>query len=509
MNLKTIITALGCGIALFVSAQNKHSLVPDTPSKAPDYFCTWNLQGYLVSHQDTKVTRKAMNEDNLFGKGKYQNWANCYPRIREDLYLVLDDSWDIPKEVNDKPNPYLGTVELNEERFPSFHGTPEERLRQLVTRIKAKGWKGAGGWICAQKADNQRETDEKSYWTERIKTADEAGFDYWKVDWGNNDRNGKWRKMLTDIGKQYAPRLYIEHACENRFIEFSDVFRTYDVENVIAQPVTIQRICNLLPYQASANAKGLINCEDEPYIAAGLGCAIGIMRHPFTGNMPDGNQDIAFPPVGRDMKKRLDEVVRGIRWHRIAEPFGVNGKDFEIDNVRLEDYWILKEKETWMKSRKPGSKMVESAPARVSRGMPLPEVSDSCSADRPYILCSRYPNGAIAVASIGRSLNHDYISKRIGVTIPVPQTGVPIGVFGYFEELTIILTDTLNTKNYRVLAQDLAGDSPVNITKKIKIKDNRVTIPGELLSRIGLMKASKYDCSDPGLVIQIFRNTPF
>ena len=45
------------------------------------------------------------------------------------------------------------------------------------------------------------------------------------------------------------------------------------------------------------------------------------------------------------MKKRLDEVVRGIRWHRIAEPFGVNGKDFEIDNVRLEDYWILKEKE--------------------------------------------------------------------------------------------------------------------------------------------------------------------
>ena len=120
MNLKTIITALGCGIALFVSAQNKHSLVPDTPSKAPDYFCTWNLQGYLVSHQDTKVTRKAMNEDNLFGKGKYQNWANCYPRIREDLYLVLDDSWDIPKEVNDKPNPYLGTVELNEERFPVF-----------------------------------------------------------------------------------------------------------------------------------------------------------------------------------------------------------------------------------------------------------------------------------------------------------------------------------------------------------------------------------------------------
>ena len=158
MNLKTIITALGCGIALFVSAQNKHSLVPDTPSKAPDYFCTWNLQGYLVSHQDTKVTRKAMNEDNLFGKGKYQNWANCYPRIREDLYLVLDDSWDIPKEVNDKPTP-IWHSRIKRRTFPSFHGTPEERLRQLVTRIKLKAGKvPAAGFVHKRRITNVKQT---------------------------------------------------------------------------------------------------------------------------------------------------------------------------------------------------------------------------------------------------------------------------------------------------------------------------------------------------------------
>ena len=63
--------------------------------------------------------------------------------------------------------------------------------------------------------------------------------------------------MLTTIGKQYAPRLCIEHAFQNSFIEFSDAFRTYDVENVIAQPVTIQRICDLLPYKAQGNAKGI------------------------------------------------------------------------------------------------------------------------------------------------------------------------------------------------------------------------------------------------------------
>lgn len=58
--------------------------------------------------------------------------------------------------------------------FHSFQGTPKERLQQLVSCIKAKGWKGVGGWICAQKADNQHEIDENSYWTERIRTADES-----------------------------------------------------------------------------------------------------------------------------------------------------------------------------------------------------------------------------------------------------------------------------------------------------------------------------------------------
>ena len=78
-------------------------------------------------------------------------------------------------------------------------------------------------------------------------------------------------------------------------------------------------------------AKGIINCEDEPYIAVGLGCAIGVMRHPFAGTLPDGAQDFVFPPVGRDIKRRLDEVVRGVRWHRIAEPFAVGYGTFAID----------------------------------------------------------------------------------------------------------------------------------------------------------------------------------
>lgn len=82
-----------------------------------------------------------MTEDYLFGDGPYQNWVDCYPAIRKDLYFVMDDSWDIPKGVNDSPNPYLGTVELSPDRFPSFGGDDVERLRQLSLKSKAKAGK--------------------------------------------------------------------------------------------------------------------------------------------------------------------------------------------------------------------------------------------------------------------------------------------------------------------------------------------------------------------------------
>ncbi len=496
--------ALICCFTTIVFAQQSQpkSLIPDTHSKAPDYLCTWNLQGYVVSHENTELSRGAMTEENIFGTGRYQNWIECFPTIREDLYFVLDDSWDIPEDANKKnPNKYLGLVELNEERFSSFQGNATERLKHFSDRVKSKGWKGAGGWICAQKSELHPDVSEVDYWTERIKAADAAGFDYWKVDWGNNARNKEWRMMLTGIGKKHAPRLFIEHAMTNEFIEFSDVFRTYDVENVIAQPVTIQRICDLLPYTANEGAKGIINCEDEPYIAAGLGCAIGIMRFPFPGAMPDGTPDIAFPEAGRNIKKRLDEVVRGVRWHRIAEPFAVDGS-FVADTVRLHDYWILGDRETWVKSRKKGDKLTADAPARVSRGMALPEIS-GFGEDRPFVLASKYPNGAIAVAAIGRALGREYVSKEISVTVQVDSKDVPIGLFGCFQEITLVFPSKIDAKNQNIYAQDLAGDIPVDITKQVVFKGNRLTIPGSVIRQVGLMNASEGDLSDPGLVVRI------
>lgn len=480
------------------------NLIPDTPSEAPDYLCTWNLQGYLTSYKGSEGMRKVMTEKSLLGTDRYEGWLKLYPKIQKDLIFVMDDSWDIPADVNNKnDNPYLGRTELDESRFPSFKGTPTERLKALTDTVKALGWKGLGGWICAQKADLYENVNENDYWTERLKAADEAGFAYWKVDWGKNSRNEAWRWMLTELGRKYAPSLVIEHAMKLSYIEFSDTYRTYDVENIIAQPVTIQRVCDLLPYQAKGEAKGIINCEDEPYIAAGLGCAIGVMRHPFAGNVPDGNTDHAFPATVRDLKHRINEVERAVRWHRIALPFGVDGQ-FYADSVRLKDYWEYRENESWIR-HEIGSLVKGEAPARVSRRMPLPIVS-STDEDRPYVLASKYPNGAVAIATIGRTLGRQYVSKEVSVSIEMDDWFAPIGIFGYYKDLTVNFATPLSNKGeIKVLAQDLAGDQAVDITKKVTLKEGKLILPGKVLREVGLMNASPDDVSDPGLVVKVCR----
>lgn len=473
------------------------SLVPTRPSTAPDYLCTWNLQGYVISYDPPSNMRSAMVEANIFGQGPYQNWISFYPQIRRDLYFVMDDSWDVPLENN---NAYMGSAEVNEERFPSLKGTPTKRLKQLTERIKSAGWKGAGGWICAQKPESAKDIPEEEYWTSRLKDAHLAGFSYWKVDYGRNERNTEWRRMLTRLGRQFAPHLEMEHAMNPECVEFSDVFRTYDVENIIAQSTTIQRVANLLPLRATGGAKGIINCEDEPYIAVGLGCAIGIMRHPFVGNLPNGRQDDVFPPVGHNYKRCLDEVVRAVRWHRLALPFGVND-DAQIDNVNLNDYWEIHENETWNHAHSPGTVLRESAPARIARNMPLPEVMDT-TFDRPFILASTYPNNAIAVAAIGRALGRDYVEKAVAVTVVGRDQGAPIGLFGYFKEVTIVYPSKIKSVK-RVLAQDLAGDTPVDITKDVQIHRNSLVIPGRVIHKVGLMCSSEGDLSGPGMVVKL------
>ena len=439
-----------------------------------------------------------MIEQNIFGSGTYEHWAAMFSKLHKDLYLVLDDDWETPLN-GDKS--FYGSLIVDDGRFPSVKGLPpEQKLASLSKKTKALGWKGLGLWICAQQAPKYKTDDSIAYWTDRFNWMRDADIRYWKVDWGNDSKKAAWRAWLTKLGKQVAPNLIIEQAMTPSVLSTAETYRTYDVENIIAVPHTIDRIGKLLTALPNGQAVSIINCEDEPYIAAGTGCAIGIMRHEFNGNLPDGTQDYTFPPVGRDLKSRLDEVTRCVMWHRIAAPFGINKTDFYIDTTLLYDHWLMKSRESWMSNHGEGYNNAFQAPAIITRGLEKPIVTlkkgDSIP---PYILASRYPDGAIAIASIGRTIGREYLTPRADVLLKVEGIDKPFGIFGHYNSLTLQVEHP--TKFKHVYAQDLAGNVPTDITAQVLRKGNKFTLPGAIIDKVGLAAASKNDQSEPGLVL--------
>jgi hypothetical protein len=474
-----------------VKAENKN-LVPDTPLPGLDYFCTCNAQHFADGYQkDFDAHVNEMHEANLFGKEKYQGWVReFYPDARADLIFLLDDTWDIPPKGL-RQDPLHGSCELNLGKFPSYTGTPTERLAKLTRDVKAQGWAGLGLWICNSRPNvDSLPVDSDTYWSERIVWSQQAGVAYWKVDWGIG-MAGKpiWKFSLTPRVRATAPDVWIEFASGLQ----SDIYRTYDTNIVVSIPATIKKIGAFLAKDDPKDRR-IINCEDEVYIGAATGCHYGVMRHPMTGPMINGKLDPFFIDSFRDVKRRMDEVTRAVRWHRIAPPFP-KGDAATIDSVMLTDRG-------------------KTAPARITRGgLPLPTVTmPDGSKEPPYVLCSRHPDGEIAIATIPRDLGeikgaHKMFFPLADVTIETGKLDRPVGVFGEYASLT--LNSTADLAGKRILAQDLAGKTPVDITAEVKFTGGKLTIPGSVIHRVGLMAAKPGDVSDPGLVLAVEGLTRF
>jgi hypothetical protein len=73
--------------------------------------------------------------------------------------------------------------------------------------------------------------------------------------------------------------------------------------------------------------------------------------------------------------------------------------------------------------------------------------------------------------------------------------------------LKLEFAQTIVPEKVMVLAQDLASDKATDITDHIRIQDNYVYIPGELITRVGLSAASEGDLSEPGMVMRIHKRT--
>ena len=67
----------------------------------------------------------------------------------------------------------------------------------------------------------------------------------------------------------------------------TDVYRTYDVTSILSLPTTLDRLAAMLKgAERHPEIKAVLNLEDEVYVAAVMGCTMGIMRHPLTGMRP-------------------------------------------------------------------------------------------------------------------------------------------------------------------------------------------------------------------------------
>ena len=530
---------------LAIDAHAKN-LVPQEPGTSPNYWCTWSAQSYMYG-QGAKVNDPILfkvesigtysslylNEKVLFGDN---GWLKTFhQKVKGDLWVVLDDGWDIPLN---KDYSFRNYSLLDPEKFPSFKGSIPENLATLNKKVKECGWRGVGLWYRAyepavdslRKKTFSSEVDyKKAFWSERLRWSKASGIGYWKMDMGGDD---SIYEMMTRLADDNAPELIMEHGVpakdgpfnsypgsgliEPEYVEtaksriqYSEVLRLYDISPQLGTSTTLERISAVLKAIKSKPAKtGFLNCDDEVYIAAILGGTMGIMRHSMVGLRPDPDPDI-YLKGPRQLKKRLDEVVRAVRWQRIAPAFGAGVMETNIAPKNLFDSYKFPLGEFWTSaadwnySFNSIDKVVpQGAPASVTRGLPLPLVK--CTGEPPFVLASRNPNGAVTVGALGRvSPEKGYYCPEADITLQVGQLTGKIGIFGYYKKLTLVFDKPLG--KVIIYGQDIAGDTAVDITKKVKINGNRLILSGDMIKKIGLAAATPGDLSDPAMVIEIVK----
>jgi hypothetical protein len=500
------------------------NLVPDQPGTSPNYWCTWAAQNYVYGQgfeeidpaevegwKGAEKARSNINEQLLFDPAK--GWLNTfYSKCREDLYIVLDDGWDVPL---DGPAAWYSSFLLNEGKFPGYAKlSPGQRLIKLNKAAKDAGWRGIGLWLAAQESSGARgDLTDEEYWLERIKWCKDAGIEYWKVDWGHKSSDNKFRKFLTDLAAKEYPELVVEHAVSHdpfneipridagwvdqivHQASFSGVVRLYDLSPQLSVPAMLDRVAwALKTAENNTSSTATLNCDDEPYLAAAAGICMGVLRHPMTGLRPDPDPDLFFNGP-RFQKKRTDEVARCARWHRIAPAFPVGSCKVELDDNLLTDSWKFESGDFWAGI---GQTINQNAPARVSRGLPLADVK--AEGQLPYVVASKNPNGAVSIATLGRmSHKTGWSEPKADVSLSVGEIPHAIGVFGVYKSLTLEFDTPIAPQH--IWAQDIAGDKAVDIYNDLKIAGNKITLSGELIEKIGLSAATKGDVSGPGLVI--------
>jgi hypothetical protein len=510
------------------------NLIPLQPGKTPSYWCTWGAQNYAIEDMDDTSWNKAYNNLDEVKLFHDPGWAvSAFESVRPDLYLLFDVGWDTPAGAAIEHERWrLGSLEVDTGRFPSCTGSSVERLAKLNRLVQSAGWRGAAIWVAPQALGEGKDgfmldwAALEEYYRERMRWSRAAGIGYWKVDTGLRGEDIDYRRMLNRLAAQEAPELVIEHAIplgplndeatpwadfaansSGRYhnwdnggilrhalelVSFSDVLRTYDITNQLSVATTLDRVAAILAEAPDSSGMGLLNAENELYLAAALGCAFGAMRHPDWRDAPEKDYD---PYLWR---RRSDEVTRAARWQRIAPAFGRHNR-FEQSSELLTDAWLFREGDTWATFYY-DRLFEQTAPARVARNMSLPEVIPADDGELPYVVAARHPDGPVSVATLPRTAPDRGIFHPLAhVTLEITGMDDPVGVFGRYASLTLQMPASIRGR--KVWAQDLAGDTAVDVTAAVEIDDRRLVLPGKWIDRAGTTAATPGDLSEPGLVL--------
>jgi hypothetical protein len=139
----------------------------------------------------------------------------------------------------------------------------------------------------------------------------------------------------------------------------------------------------------------------------------------------------------------------------------------------------------------------------MARNMPLPEVAADKEGNVPYVMASTYPNGATAIATEPRVTDKRKVwFPRAAVTVKIHDASKVIGIAGHYGSLTLEFAGPLDGVTH-VWAQDLLDLKAGDIKDKVSISGNKLTIPGELIDRIGTAAKDEKDVSAPGMVIRL------
>ena len=485
--------------------------------QAPNYWCTWATQGTTlkrnvqagevayVGDQGVPLQRDNLNEQVLFGPN---GWARrLYPNERGALYLLLDSGWDLPygTRTHGDDMALRGACIPDEKRFPSLKGSPAERLRALNERVKALGWRGIGVWLpCHTHGEAPGRMFSldvvRTVWTEKLRLCREAGVNYWKVDWGLRSYDCDLRSLMTELKNDLHPTLEIEHCWipgiplngiviskegtvegpgrlvgnpewakkrlwQQRTLAVSDVFRTYDVIAPFDFVVTLERCAYYSPMAEERGLPVLFNIEDVPLIGVGLGHVLGIMSSGANGDGVVTN-----------------DACVALAWQKLAPPFGHDTASVtRFGDEALEDVWTYSDSDCSWFSAAARKTIRQSAPAVVTRGLPLPEVR--AEGPKPFVCGARYPNGAVALAFLPRTVGgRRYRECPADVSVDMRlEEGKPLGLFGRFRSVT--LTGGIS-KGFRILARQLPCGRAKDVSAQCVISGRGdVVIPGAVLEK--------------------------